>query len=174
MHRERVQKTLEVNLGAHKNHLTTGFLGTPYLCHCLSENGNTVIIAIIALFCIPADASANAKTGYALVTNIFASAIVYTAIAIPYGALMAVRTKSTDERSKMGIFRALFGYIIGMIIAIALIPITNMLGGNQRVFFILGQYDLDKKYADLVREYEERKKGVSNKIMLGRYGISCK
>lgn len=37
--RERVLKTLEMNIGAHHGHLTTGFVGTPYLCHCLSENG---------------------------------------------------------------------------------------------------------------------------------------
>lgn len=37
--RERILNTLETNIGAHHNHLTTGFVGTPYLCHCLSENG---------------------------------------------------------------------------------------------------------------------------------------
>lgn len=44
---------------------------------------------------------------------------------------MAMRTESSEERGKMGIFRAAFGYIAGMIIAILLIPITNMLGGTQ-------------------------------------------
>lgn len=37
--KERIMETLETNIGAHHNHLTTGFVGTPYLCHCLSENG---------------------------------------------------------------------------------------------------------------------------------------
>lgn len=37
--RPRVLKALEENLAAHRYHLTTGFVGTPYLCHCLSENG---------------------------------------------------------------------------------------------------------------------------------------
>lgn len=37
-HRERIRKTLETNIANHKNHLTTGFVGTPYLCHALSEN----------------------------------------------------------------------------------------------------------------------------------------
>lgn len=37
--RKRILETLETNIGAHHNHLTTGFVGTPYLCHCLSENG---------------------------------------------------------------------------------------------------------------------------------------
>lgn len=30
---------LEQNIAAHKNHLTTGFIGTPYLCLALSDNG---------------------------------------------------------------------------------------------------------------------------------------
>lgn len=37
--RARVLETLEANLAAHRNHLTTGFMGTPYLCLCLTENG---------------------------------------------------------------------------------------------------------------------------------------
>lgn len=38
-YKERIRNTLERNIGAHRNHLTTGFVGTPYLCHCLSEAG---------------------------------------------------------------------------------------------------------------------------------------
>jgi alpha-L-rhamnosidase len=37
--RPRVLKSLEANLARHRNHLVTGFVGTPYLCHALSENG---------------------------------------------------------------------------------------------------------------------------------------
>lgn len=38
-YRERIAKSLETNIANHKNHLSTGFVGTPYLCHVLSENG---------------------------------------------------------------------------------------------------------------------------------------
>ena len=38
-YRERILRTLEQNINAHHGHLTTGFVGTPYLCHCLTENG---------------------------------------------------------------------------------------------------------------------------------------
>ncbi len=88
-------------------------------------------VIIIALFTVPKDASSTVQMGYVLITNIIVTAIVYTAIAIPYGALMAMRTKSVEERGKMGIFRASFGYICGMIIVILLIPITNSMGGDQ-------------------------------------------
>ena len=37
--KERVIKTLRANLAEHKNHLVTGFAGTPYLLFALSENG---------------------------------------------------------------------------------------------------------------------------------------
>ncbi len=37
--RERILQTLRTNIENHKNHLATGFVGTPYLCHALSENG---------------------------------------------------------------------------------------------------------------------------------------
>lgn len=35
----RIFNNLVENIGVHKNHLATGFVGTPYLCHVLSENG---------------------------------------------------------------------------------------------------------------------------------------
>ena len=37
--REKILHTLLDNLQKHKNHLTTGFAGTPFLCPVLSENG---------------------------------------------------------------------------------------------------------------------------------------
>lgn len=42
-YRDRVTKSLEENLVNHKNHLTTGFVGTAYLCHALTENGKHTI-----------------------------------------------------------------------------------------------------------------------------------
>ena len=38
-HREGIAERLEQNIQAHKTHLTTGFMGTPYLCLVLSDNG---------------------------------------------------------------------------------------------------------------------------------------
>lgn len=37
--RGRIMKNLLTNIENHKNHLSTGFVGTPYICHVLSENG---------------------------------------------------------------------------------------------------------------------------------------
>jgi len=96
------------------------------------------LLAIILLFTAPANASITIKYIYVFITLFLATGIVYTAIQVPYGSLMALRTRSTEERGKMGITRAVFGYIIGMIIAIILIPASNMLGGDQRAWIILG------------------------------------
>ena len=38
-YRKRITESLKTNLANHKNHLATGFVGTPYLCHTLTENG---------------------------------------------------------------------------------------------------------------------------------------
>ncbi|MGY3708262.1 MFS transporter [Granulicatella adiacens] len=95
------------------------------------------LVAIIALFTVPQGLSDGLQFLYLLVTNLFASAVVYTAIAIPYSALMVYRTSSTEERGFMGVIRAAFGYVIGMIGAILLIPVSNMLGGNQAAWIKL-------------------------------------
>ncbi len=93
-------------------------------------------IAVVALFLVPAQASDATKFGFALATNVFATAIVYTAIAIPFGSMLYYSTRSTDERAKMGVTRAAFGYAIGMVMVIGYIPITNALGGDQRAWVI--------------------------------------
>ncbi len=87
------------------------------------------VAIIILMFTVP-HVSSGLQNAYVLITNILISAVIYTAIAIPYGAIMAVRTESVEERGKMGIARTVFGYLIGMVIAVALIPITNALGPN--------------------------------------------
>ena len=37
--RKKILNALVSNIEDHQNHLTTGFVGTPYLCHALSDNG---------------------------------------------------------------------------------------------------------------------------------------
>lgn len=89
------------------------------------------MLAIILLFTIP-HASDGAMAGYGVLTNIFASAICYTAIAVPYYTMISYKTKSGEEAGKFGTYRSAVGYSVGIAIGIGLIPITNMLGGDQR------------------------------------------
>lgn len=48
-YKERILSSLVQNIEAHKNHLSTGFVGTPYLCHVLSEHGNHDLAGTIFL-----------------------------------------------------------------------------------------------------------------------------
>ena len=45
----RVTQILEDNLAAHKGHLTTGFVGTAFLCHALSDHGRPALASDVLL-----------------------------------------------------------------------------------------------------------------------------
>lgn len=87
-------------------------------------------IMLLLLFTVP-KGNSTLQIIYMLVTNLLIMAVIYTAIAIPYGSLLVVRTNSSEERGKMGVYRALAGYVPGMAIVLAVIPVTNALGGTQ-------------------------------------------
>lgn len=89
-----------------------------------------VMVALILLFTVP-KVNEGVQLGYALLTNIFVSAICYTAIAVPFYTMIAYKTKSSEEKGKMGTYRSAVGYAIGVALGIGLIPITNALGGDQ-------------------------------------------
>lgn len=88
-------------------------------------------IMIVLLFTVPSSVSSTAQMVYMFITNFLLTAVIYTMISIPYSSLLVVRTASQQERGTMGTWRAGAGYVSGMIIAVAIIPITNMLGGDQ-------------------------------------------
>lgn len=93
-------------------------------------------VAIVALFAVPSGLTEGGKLAYVAGTNIFASAIVLSATAIPFGSMLFYTTVSTDERARMGVSRTAFGYLVGMAITIGYIPITNALGGDQKGWLI--------------------------------------
>lgn len=69
----------------------------------------------VALFTVPSQITGFAQVAYLFLTNVLATGVVSTAIVIPYSAIMVMRTKSLEERSTMGIFRAAAGYIIAIV-----------------------------------------------------------
>ena len=87
-------------------------------------------VMMLMLFTVPQGNSV-LQVAYMLITNLLMTSVNYTAIAIPYGSLMVVRTNSSEERGKMGVYRALAGYVPGMAIVLLVIPVTNALGGTQ-------------------------------------------
>ncbi len=94
-------------------------------------------LACVLLFTVPSSMGA-LRYVYALVTSVFASAIVYTAIAVPYYTMMSYKTKSSEEKGKMGTWRAAVGYAIGVVCGIGLIPITVALGDDQMAWIKFG------------------------------------
>ncbi len=93
---------------------------------------------MILMFTVPVKAGQLPALIYALVTNLLLTAVIYTMIATPFSAVMVVRTNSQSERGSMGVFRAVGNYGAGMVIAIATIPLTNILGGTQNAWIKYG------------------------------------
>ena len=91
---------------------------------------------LILMFTVPRQASPG-QLAYILFTNVLLTAIFYTAVAVPYGSLITVRTESQAKHANMGTWRAA-GYISGMIIAITIIPVTNILGETQSAWIKFG------------------------------------
>ena len=96
-----------------------------------------VFLACVLLFTVPASMG-GFRYIYALVTTVFASAIVYTAIAVPYYTMMSYKTRSSEEKGQMGTWRAAVGYAIGVACGIGLIPITVALGDDQAAWIKFG------------------------------------
>ena len=93
---------------------------------------------VVLMFTVPIQAGQIPGVIYALVTNLILSAGLYTFIATPFAAVMAVRTRSLSERGSIGLFRAIANYGAGMLISILTIPVTNMLGGTQSAWIKYG------------------------------------
>ncbi|MFT8607387.1 glycoside-pentoside-hexuronide (GPH):cation symporter [Liquorilactobacillus ghanensis] len=156
-----------------------------------------VLVLTIMLFTVPKGIGSGVQILYMLIVNILLNAIVVVAIEIPYGSLLVVRTDDQRERSKMGTFRAGAGIISGMIISVGIIPITNMLGGDQKAWiefasvlapiaalFLFICYKTSKEVitqTDTVKEEKEEEKStfkeasvklVQNKYWLMAFGLN--
>ena len=104
----------------------------------LIKAGIPMAVVVALLFMVPKNASDTMKLAYMFITNLLATAVLYTAVSIPYVSLPVVRTQSEEERATMGSIRAAAGYISGFIVAVVVIPVTNMLGGTQDAWIKVG------------------------------------
>lgn len=94
-------------------------------------------VLIALMFMVP-DTVPAVQLAYMFITNILLTAVFYTAICIPFNALLVVSTESQEERGNMGTWRAAAGYVSGMVIVMTIIPVTNMLGGTQSAWIKYG------------------------------------
>lgn len=82
-------------------------------------------LLLVLMFTVP-KTGLGLQIAYVMFTNFLLTAVLYTAISIPYSSIMMVRTNSQEERGIMGTWRAAAGYVSGMFIAVLIIPLTNM------------------------------------------------
>ena len=89
------------------------------------------------LMFINPDLGATGKLVFAYVTYIMMMTI-YTAINVPYGALMGVMTSSSSERLTLGTFRFVGAFSAGILLGMFVRPLVRILGdGNELLGFQL-------------------------------------
>jgi GPH family glycoside/pentoside/hexuronide:cation symporter len=89
----------------------------------------------VAMFLCP-DIGERGKLIYAYVTY-SAMMLAYTAINVPYSALMGVMSDSSEDRTRLSSFRFVAAFGAGMLVSYFALPLKNLLGGgNDKVGFL--------------------------------------
>lgn len=89
----------------------------------------------VAMFLCP-DIGDRGKLIYAYVTY-SAMMLAYTAINVPYSALMGVMSDSSEDRTRLSSFRFVAAFGAGMLVSYFALPLKNLLGGgNDKVGFL--------------------------------------
>ncbi|OMF65265.1 glycoside-pentoside-hexuronide (GPH):cation symporter [Paenibacillus sp. FSL R5-0766] len=95
-----------------------------------------MFISLFLMFSVP-DISSTGKIIYAIITNLVFYILVFTPTSIPYNSLMALTTRNSYERSLMGIIRSSSGYLAGMVVAVAFVPIVTAMGNSRSDWTLL-------------------------------------
>lgn len=89
----------------------------------------------VAMFLCP-DLGERGKLIYAYVTY-SAMMLAYTAINVPYSALMGVMSDSSEDRTRLSSFRFIAAFGAGMLVSYFALPLKNLLGqGDDKVGFL--------------------------------------
>ena len=88
-------------------------------------------ISAVALFCLPANATAAVQAIYIFITYNLCTTVVYTALNLPYGAMAPLMTSNEQDLAKINLFRMAMSPIGNMIVSAASLPIINRMGGDQ-------------------------------------------
>ncbi|MBP1914171.1 MFS transporter [Lederbergia galactosidilytica] len=104
----------------------------PYLLYLAVPFG---IISVLTF--ITPNFSDTGKLIYAYVTYTLLG-MIYTGINLPYGTLMTMMTRDSNEKGQLGSFRSAGRSIGGIIVAAVTLPLASFLGnGNQQIGFPL-------------------------------------
>ncbi|QIL91260.1 MFS transporter [Microbulbifer sp. SH-1] len=92
-------------------------------------------ISIVAMF-VPTGLTGTALVVYCFVTHLIYRTL-FTVVNIPYIAMSAQMTRSSDTRGKLAAARMIFAIICGLMLAALTLPLSNTLGGGKVGFFYL-------------------------------------
>ena len=87
-------------------------------------------ICLVAIFCIPASASATTQYAWFFIAYTLLNAGFYTANNIAYSALTALITKNNHERVQMGSIRFMFAFGTSMLIQTITVGLVAHFGGG--------------------------------------------
>ncbi|MFJ7724612.1 MFS transporter [Neobacillus sp. NPDC097160] len=134
----------------------------PYLLYLSIPLG----VLSVLTFITPDLSSYSGKLIYAYVTY-FLLGICYTAVNLPYGSMLTMMTRDTNEKQKLGSYRTMGMGLGATIVAFCTLPLVDLLGnGNQRlgfplvmaVYSILGTFMFFLVFKNCKERYTEYKK----------------
>lgn len=94
-------------------------------------------LSIILLFVSP-EIGGTGKTIYALLTYTFATAIIYTATAVPHATMLSTMTQDQVERGHLSIFKTAFAAIGGLSIGALTLPVVSFFGDGKQGWLLMG------------------------------------
>lgn len=90
-----------------------------------------ILLAVLNVLCFSVpNASDTLKTIYAFATYILLG-VSYSAVNIPYGAMIPTMTQDTDERSNLASFRSAFALLGTLAVSVATLPLVKAIGGTD-------------------------------------------
>jgi len=99
-------------------------------------------ISAVLLFSVPSSLGDTGKIVYIFITYNLVSAVIYTAINVPYATLNALITQDQYERSVLSIFRMTLATVGTLIITNLTLPLVKLFGDNAsawtKTFIIFG------------------------------------
>ncbi|MDO4649538.1 MAG: MFS transporter [Eubacteriales bacterium] len=90
----------------------------------------------IFAFTVPSFAPDAIKYIYVFATYLLASAVISTAMAVPYITMAALLTDNPYERGILGVFSMFSGTFSGMVVSATALKLVNVFGDNQMAWII--------------------------------------
>ena len=114
-------------------------------------------ISAVALFCLPANATAAVQAIYIFITYNLCTTVVYTALNLPYGAMAPLMTSNEQDLARINLFRMAMSPIGNMIVSAASLPIINRMGGDQALSACFSGASSAPRNASTPRQHRKQK-----------------